>query len=604
MATSIRCLLALCVLAACGGSGKAADTANSNKLGVSPLAKDAAAGVTAPALKKLLVGHWDWRMRTSPVWATTLGDHRFDDKLSDNSQSAYAASLAEQQKLLDQARALSSAQLSPADRLTLELFIHHLAVSIARRQCKQHEWNITAGSNAVVQFNRLPKQHKLTAVLDGRNLVARYKLIGPAIDNTIANLRRGAAAGMYANAETVRRAVKLVDDQLAKPLPIWALLKPLSKVPGSWSAADRDRFSRELTGAVTTIVRPAYVRYRDFLRDHIAPKARGAKQAGIVALPHGKQCYSSLIHYFTGLTKTAKELHETGKREIARINTEMTTLGSSLFKTSDLSATLTKLRTSPELYYETEEQVVKGAESALAAAKAAMTRYFGILPKADCVVTKIPEYEAKFSTIAYYSQPHYDGSKPGEYYINTYKPKTRPRFEMQVLSYHESIPGHHLQIAISQERASLPAFRKFGGTTAFVEGWALYTERLADEMKLYTGDLDRMGMLSYDAWRASRLVVDTGIHSLGWTRQQAEQYMREHTALTEINIRNEVDRYISWPGQALAYKVGQLEIFALRAMAKKSMGERFDIKAFHDRVLENGAVTLPVLRKQIEAWAK
>ena len=213
-----------------------------------------------------------------------------------------------------------------------------------------------------------------------------------------------------------------------------------------------------------------------------------------------------------------------------------------------------------------------------------------------------PDYEAPYTTIAYYRQPHFDGSKPGEYFVNTYKPETRPRYEAEVLAFHEAIPGHHLQIAISHERSQLPAFRKFGGNTAFSEGWALYTERLAAEMDLYSGPLDRMGMLSYDAWRASRLVVDTGIHAMGWTRKRAETFMLEHTALAANNIRNEVDRYISWPGQALAYKVGQLEILRLRARAKAGLGNRFDIRKFHDRVLENGAVTLPVLADQIERW--
>jgi uncharacterized protein (DUF885 family) len=217
-------------------------------------------------------------------------------------------------------------------------------------------------------------------------------------------------------------------------------------------------------------------------------------------------------------------------------------------------------------------------------------------------MARIPPYEAPFSTIAYYRPPHYDGSKPGEYFINTYQPETRPRYELEALTWHESIPGHHLQIAIAQELGELPMYRKLYGSTAFVEGWALYTERLADEMGLYTGDLDRLGMLSYDAWRASRLVVDTGLHAMGWTRAQAEAFMLAHTALTPANIGNEVDRYIAWPGQALAYKFGQLEIFALRRQAEAALGPRFSLPGFHDVVLAGGGVTLPVLRLRVEAW--
>jgi len=231
-----------------------------------------------------------------------------------------------------------------------------------------------------------------------------------------------------------------------------------------------------------------------------------------------------------------------------------------------------------------------------------MPKAFGVLPKADCVVSIIPDYEAPFTTIAYYREPHYDGTKPGEYFVNTYQPETRPRFEFEALSWHEAIPGHHLQIAIAQELTGLPEFRRHLGPTAYFEGWGLYTERLSDEMGLYSGDLDRIGILSFDAWRACRLVVDTGMHALGWTRQAAIDFMLEHTALAENNIVNEVDRYIVMPGQALAYKIGQLEILRLRAEAKAALGDRFDIRAFHDTVLQQGAIGLETLREIVRAW--
>jgi uncharacterized protein (DUF885 family) len=218
------------------------------------------------------------------------------------------------------------------------------------------------------------------------------------------------------------------------------------------------------------------------------------------------------------------------------------------------------------------------------------------------VVRPIPDYEAPFTTTAYYRQPAPDGSKAGEYFINVFKPETRPRFEAQVLAFHESIPGHHLQIAIAQEMPELPEFRKHTGPNAYVEGWALYTERLAEEMGLYSDDLDRMGMLSYDAWRASRLVVDTGLHALGWTREEAVQFMLSHTALSEQNIRNEVDRYLVWPAQALSYKVGQLELWRLRRMAEKELGDKFDIRGFHDTVLANGAVSLSIVEQLVKEW--
>jgi uncharacterized protein (DUF885 family) len=296
------------------------------------------------------------------------------------------------------------------------------------------------------------------------------------------------------------------------------------------------------------------------------------------------------------------ELHALGLREIARTDAELAALGERVLGAPALAGTIAKLRGDPALYFRSREELLDAAQRALDRAKAALARYFAAVPKADCVMREIPAYEAPYATIAYYRQPHYDGSKPGEYFVNTYRPETRPRFELEALTWHESIPGHHLQIALAQELGAMPAFRKLDGSTAFVEGWALYTERLAEEMGLYTADLDRLGKLSYDAWRASRLVVDTGLHALGWSRAQAEAFMREHTALTEVNISNEVDRYIGWPGQALAYKVGQLEIGKLRAEAEAALGRAFDLRAFHAVVLGAGAVTLPVLGARVRAW--
>jgi uncharacterized protein (DUF885 family) len=351
-------------------------------------------------------------------------------------------------------------------------------------------------------------------------------------------------------------------------------------------------------------VKVALEKYHRFLAAEILPKARADDKVGVKFVPGGEACYKALIRSYTTLPLTAEELHQLGIKEVARIDTAIQALGEKLFAIPDQAAILKKLRTDPSLYFETEAEVEAKAQSALDAARAKIPGFFGVLPKTECVVRRIPAYEAPYTTVAYYRQPHSDGSKPGEYMINVFQPKTRPRYEASALAYHESIPGHHLQIALAQELPSMPAFRRFLGATAFVEGWALYTEQLADEMGLYENDLDRMGMLSYDAWRASRLVVDTGLHDKGWSREQAVQFMLAHTALAENNIRNEVDRYINNPGQALAYKVGQLEIWKLRRDAEKELGPKFAIKGFHDAVLAGGAVTISVLREQIARWVQ
>jgi len=284
------------------------------------------------------------------------------------------------------------------------------------------------------------------------------------------------------------------------------------------------------------------------------------------------------------------------------IREELSELGQKTMNTTRVELIQHRLRDDPAMQFSNAAEVEAAARDALARAKAAIPRWFGILPKADCEVKVMGMHEAPQSTIAYYRNPTKDGSRPGYYMINTYQPETRPRYEAQALAFHESIPGHHLQIAIAMELKGLPEFRKYEGVTAFVEGWALYTERLADEMGLYSSDTDRFGMLSFDAWRACRLVVDTGIHAMGWSRQQAIDFMVDNTVLARNNIENEVDRYITWPGQALAYKLGQLEIMKLRDEAKQKMGPRFDIKEFHDVVLKNGALALPVLREQVEAY--
>jgi uncharacterized protein (DUF885 family) len=593
---------------ACGGS-QTQESPKSVELPASSapdfaLAKDAKAGVDAEALQDILVRHWDQRMQNSPVWAGTLGDHRFDDRLGDGSAEARMRQREATAAILEEAKSLDPAGFSARDKVTLALFIEGLERGVDRQVCESYQWSVSSRGNPVSSMNTLPEDHKITDLESANNLLERYRQIPKSVDDSIANLRIGIEEGRVANAESIRRTIQLVQGQLDKPVTEWALLKPVKTLAGSKDIAEeeRSRLAGSFEELVKGEIKASFERYLKMLEGELLPKGRSGKEIGAHALPDGLACYEASIRGHINLDRSAKEIHELGLQEIARINGEMAVLGKKLFKSKSLAATIKTLRTDKKLYYDTKEEIIAKAESSLAKAKAVMPEYFGILPEADCKVTEIPDYEAPYTTIAYYRQPHADNAKPGEYFINTYKPETRPRFEMEVLAYHESIPGHHLQIAISQERHDLPLFRRYGGSTAFVEGWALYTERLSDEMGLYSGDLDRMGMLSYDAWRASRLVVDTGIHAMGWTREEAEKFMQEHTALTEGNIRNEVDRYISWPGQAVAYKVGQLEILRLREKAKADLGERFDLRQFHDAVLKQGAVTLPVLAEQVQAW--
>jgi uncharacterized protein (DUF885 family) len=571
----------------------------------SPLAADAVAGISDAALRSVVADHWEHVMRWSPTYATTLGDHRFDDKLARRDAAAVARAAAEREALLARLVAMHADQLGDVDRVTYQLLRERLEAEHGVDVCKFHEWLVDSGGGSLLgELSYLVESHTVKTPADARNLIARMRQAELLIDDTISTLAIGLAAGRVAASEKVRRAIDQLDRELATPVGDWAMsAPPWATAPehDDWPAGERARLVGELREVVAAKVAPALVRERDFLRDRIMPAARTGKE-GLAGLPDGEPCYRATILAHVGLPLAPTELHALGVEEIARTDRELAELGGRVLGTPDLAATIARLRTDKSLYFTSRDEVLAAAQHALDRAKAAIPRYFSVLPKTDCVMREIPAYEAPYSTIAYYRQPHYDGSKPGEYFVNTFKPDTRPRFELEALTWHESIPGHHLQIALAQELGALPTFRKLEGSTAFVEGWALYTERLADEMGLYSSDLDRIGKLSYDAWRASRLVVDTGLHALGWTRAQAEAYMREHTALTEINISNEVDRYIGWPGQALAYKVGQLEIGKLRRDAEAALGSRFELPAFHAVVLGAGAVTLPVLGARVRAW--
>ena len=585
MARTPRWMIAATLaLVACGGAPRTNPTMPDR--GPSPLAAEAVAGVTDPALRDLLADHWEWLMRWAPTWATRLGDHRYDDQLPRRGKPWIEQFGRERAALLERARAIDPAGLDAKDRVTLALFEGELAADVAAEVCHDEQWSISVMSNPFAELSDVVRHHKVETPEDGANLVARLRQGPTLIADTIANLRDGLAAGRVAAAEAVRRTIAQLDGELARPTAEWAMNEP---------------GGAELADAVEAL-RPAIQELREFLEGEVLPRARTGADEGIGALPDGDACYRARILGHLGVARTPEELHQLGKDEIARIDRELAALGAKVLGTADLAATIERLRTDRSLYFDSAEALMAAAQDALDRARAAIPRWFGVLPAADCVMAVIPEHEAPYTTIAYYQPPHPNGEKPGEYYVNTYRPEVRPRFELEALSWHEAIPGHHLQIAIAQELGEVPAFRKHGGSTAYVEGWALYTERLADEMGLYSSDLDRIGMLSYDAWRASRLVVDTGIHAMGWTRAEAEAYMLAHTALTPENISNEVDRYIGWPGQALAYKVGQLEIFALRREAEARLGDRFDLRAFHDVVLGQGAVTLPVLRAQVEAW--
>jgi uncharacterized protein (DUF885 family) len=574
------------------------DTADSLEPSLATELERAATGVDDDALAQLLREHWHDHLEHSPVFASSIGVHAFDDRWSERGPKARTAARSRREGFLARARALAGRELSERDRLTLELFIAELESATELEVCQLWAWSVSTRNNPLAELSEsaslMASREKPDAAL-----LQRYRSYAPIIDAQIADLRDGLSRGLVGDAETLRRTIDMLDRQLALALDEWSALEPVAGL------ATDDPLRVGVREALATQIEPALRRYVALLRDELLPAARDGARIGVSALHSssmGAACYAALIRHHTSEQPSAEQLHELGLAHIARIDEEFRVLGKRVLGTAKLDQILARLRTDPTLYFETEQQVEDFARESLRAAETAAPKWFGRLPKTGCEVRRIPDYEAPYTTIAYYRQP--SNVDPGIYFINTFAPTSRPRYEARVLAIHEAVPGHHTQVALAQELPDAPAFRRHGGTTVFVEGWALYTERLADEMGLYETDLDRIGVLSFDAWRASRLVVDTGIHAKGWTREQAIEFMLAHTALAENNIVNEVDRYVGWPGQALAYKYGQIEILRLRAQAEAELGERFDIAGFHDVVLGAGPVTLPILRSRIAAWIR
>jgi uncharacterized protein (DUF885 family) len=546
--------------------------------------------------------YWQQFLRDEPVFATAIGDRRYDDRLPDRSPQGIADRRAQLGALRKAATAIDGDRLLPADRVTLDELRGAIDRDDAALSLDLDAWSVDPLEGPAVEALNLESLQPVRTPDEAEALVRRWRAIGPWIDEHVSNLRRGLADGRIAVRTPVAKTIDVIDGAFAAGDAESVLLAPARVPHDGWPNGELERFRAGLADAVTELVRPALGRLRTVLVDEVLPRARPDDRPGLAGLPSGAAAYRALIRYHTSLPLTPEEVHATGLAEVERIDREIGELGRRLLGAVDRFDAVARLRSDPALHFATRSEVQAKAGEALAKAQAAIPDWFGRLPAAPCVVVPMPAHEEEHSTIAYYREPATDGSRPGQYYINTSHPETRPRYEAEALAFHESDPGHHLQIAIAQELDGLPSFRRHLGPTAFFEGWGLYTERLASEMGLYSAEVDRFGILSFDAWRACRLVVDTGMHAFGWSRQQAIDFMTEHTALAPNNIANEVDRYIVWPGQALAYKTGQLEMLRLRAVAEAALGDRFDVRAFHDVLLGSGAVSLPTLRAVVDRW--
>jgi uncharacterized protein (DUF885 family) len=561
----------------------------------------------AARLARLADDYWRTQLDADPIEATMLGIHGYDDRMPDESPAARARLRAGLLALRARLAAeVSDAALSGPDEVTRQLLADTIDGDLATFDCHLDDWVVDPRDGPQVAYLDLAGLQSVKTPDEARALVARWRAMPATLDQRGANLLRGLAAGKTSARSEVARVARQLDELLAKPDNDWPLVAPAARVPAgaaSWSDAARAAFDADLRRAVADGIRPAFARYRAIIRDQILPRARGDALVGILNIPGGEACYAALVRVHTSLALEPKAVHQLGLDELARIHGEMQRLGPAAVGASDFAEIQRRLRgKDPAFFFTTREEIEANARAALGRASAAMPRFLGRLPRTPCDVKRIEPHEEKDAPIAYYRQPAIDGSRPGSYYVNTYDPRSRPRFESESLAFHEAVPGHHVQIALAQEMTGVPEFRKHLGVTAFVEGWGLYAERLADELGLYSSPLTRMGRLNLEAWRAGRLVVDTGIHALGWSRDQAVKFLTDNTAVAANNVENEVDRYIGWPGQALAYKIGELEILRLRAEAQRRLGGAFDLRRFHDVVLGSGAVTLPVLRAQLDRW--
>jgi uncharacterized protein (DUF885 family) len=543
--------------------------------------------------------YWEAQLVASPLYATYMGDHRYDDRVNDLSAETEQARRATWTDLRERAAALDGAR-DETDAVTRDLMLHELDDALRGIDLRLAEmsWDQMEGVHADLligagQLNAPEPEHAAMALVRARHF-------GDMLDQAAERWRQGLASGRTPARINVVRSLNQVEGYLASPLAD----DPFVNLTGPEDWDGLDAWRAELTEIVSRDVRPAFARYRDALRDELLPVARSDDEPGIGHLPGGDELYPALLRTHTGLSLTADELHQFGLDEVASLAGEYQEIGGRLWGTTDLAEIFARLTGDESLRYGDADEILAHNRACLDAAASAMGEWFGIVPEAPCVLTPVPAYLESDVAAAYYTPPAPDGSRPGEYHVNLRDPTGRGRAETASICFHEAIPGHHLQLAIATERTSLPAFRRLSwGHNAFVEGWALYSERLADEMGLYETDLDRLGMLASDSWRACRLVVDTGLHALGWTRQQAMAFMVANAPVDAEEIAVEVDRYIGWPGQAVSYKVGQREILRLRDEARAALGSGFAIADFHDVVLGAATVSLPVLRARVAAWA-
>ncbi len=547
----------------------------------------------------LLDEHWEAHMANNPVEASMNGDRRFNDQWSDQSSEAIEKRHLQTRDFLRRAYAIDRSALPEDQQLNYELFRRQLQDAV-----DEHRFNgflmPFSHRGGIQTLHNMTNRLRFETVKDYDDWLARLGNIEELIEQSIDLAEKGRKAGVI----PPRILMERVPDQLALQVVDYASESPFfgvfDNIPESFSAADRERIRAEATETLEDSVLPAYKKLGRYFNQKYLPAARDS--VGLSILPNGNAWYEYLTRSFTTTRMTPDDIHRLGLEEVKRIRDEMIEIIQEVEFDGSFQDFLVFLRTDPQFYYDNPDDLYEAYLATCKRIDPELVRLFGQLPRMPYGVKPIPDSIAPDTTTAYYSRPAADGSRAGIYWVNLYRPEVRPKYEIEVLSVHEAMPGHHLQIALQQELGDMPNFRRFLGFTAFVEGWGLYSERLGYDLGLYKDPYSRFGQLTYDMWRAVRLVVDTGMHYKGWTRQQAIDFFKDNAAKAEHDIVNEIDRYIGNPGQALAYKIGQLKILALRARAERQLGEDFDIRAFHDELLGAGALPLDLLEQRMDQW--
>ncbi len=549
-------------------------------------------------LLSLFDEEWQYELRTNPEWATQLGDNRYNDRLSDSSPEFFQADVELKRGFLTRFQAIDPAGLSRPDMLSRELMIRRLREEIEGAQFRQWEMPVNQMGGLHLELPDLVVLTPFNSVADYNNYLARLHQIPHAFDQVTANMRQGMRDGLMPPRYLLEK-VAAEADNVASKTENSPFAKPVKEFPSSVPAIEQKRLRDAVLAAIAGQIVPAYQRFASFVRTEYAP--HGRTDAGVWALPDGEARYRFAIRRITTTDMTPGEIHALGLKQIDEVESKMLAVAHQLgFK--DLASLNDHIRNDQRYYATSGQQVLDLYTNYARGMEPELPKLFGRLPKSKLTVIPMEASRSKNAVPADYSDGTPDGSRPGHINVNEWDPEHRLVLNIEAIAYHEGIPGHHLQLSLAQEIENLPEFRRHAGYTAFVEGWALYAERLGKEVGHYQDPYSDYGRLENEMWRAIRLVIDTGVHDKHWSREQMVDYFHRYTAMDEPNIQSEVDRYIAWPGQALAYKLGQLEIVKLREQARQKLGDKFDIRNFHDEVLGNGALPLDILDSEVNAW--